>query len=138
MSGIIGGAGSRSGIIGGAGRIYVGSFTADMNASPSTAISGVGFKPTVVEFIAINNGLNGWSWGIDDGTLRMVISRRPSVGDVVSLGLYSLRVVQEDNSNKVWRGYISAFGNDGFTVFQQLTDYPHTANAITIRYIAYK
>ena len=141
MSGIIGEIGSRSRVIGTSQQIKTGSFTANMNAAPSTAITGLGFKPNRVDFVASNDGLNGISYGFDFGGVGGLGQCRayiPTSSAYANQAYYSFWVAQQDNSNKVLRGWISTFGTDGFTVFQQLTDYPHTANGVTINYTAYK
>jgi hypothetical protein len=81
-------------------------------ASGTQAITGVGFRPSSVIFLAHQDGVDEASWGVDDGVTPR--SFGDNVGTYQSQGSFSLADI-ESGAN-VYVGRVTSFDVDGFTV----------------------
>tara|TARA_R100001244_G_scaffold131632_1_gene105204 strand:- start:1218 stop:1628 length:411 start_codon:yes stop_codon:yes gene_type:complete len=135
MSGKINSAGSRSGVID-KSEYYIGFFTQNMNSAVDYTVTGVGFEPKFVIFTSVNNDQKGLSWGFDNGTTSSVIYFRGSVGDYKYLASKSIKLLQDDDSNKALHGTITAISNDGFTI-DFFSDSSPSSNTTYITYMAF-
>lgn len=86
------------------------------NAGGDQPIAGVGFKPSVVIFFAVDgNAANmNHSWGFDDGTAHMCSCVRNDAVDN-ALETSTCMWIQRGGGD-ILRAYISALGSDGFTL----------------------
>jgi len=85
-------------------------------------ITGVGFQPSVVIFVGIDNSPNtamNWSIGFDILTERHSISQTDLGTQMRSLDTRSL-YIRKNGSNNIW-GLLSAMSSDGFTITWTLT-----------------
>jgi len=98
--------------------LKIGTFSRDMTAaSGDVAITGVGFKPTIVLFFGTQQTSQiGLIAGLDDGTLHYCVynaaysaAGRFEYASATSIALY-------EAVDKYQTGYISTLGADGFTI----------------------
>jgi hypothetical protein len=101
-----------------AGGIKIGSFTRDVStASGTQAITGVGFKPSHIVFMACKDNVVGeMSIGFDDGTTHVCIydDYGTNVHTWTSNATKSIIVLVTATDNNT--AYVSAIGADGFTL----------------------
>lgn len=91
----------------------IGSFTRDTTAASGTvAYTGVGFKPTSILFLAIIDGTNAMSVGIDDATTSAGIFYNVTTFGESGLKAIFLAVSGGNNQN----AKISSFDSDGFSL----------------------
>ena len=120
--------------------VKAGNTTRDISlASGTQAITGVGFTPKAVIFLAVINATQEWSVGVDDGTA----STARGLGGIGS-GTSTPITVQDNNgsdsihirvdASNHYAGYISAFGADGFTITWTKTGSP--TGTVQIKYLA--
>jgi len=104
-------------------------------ATGTQAITGVGFKPSAVIFIAVVPGTSEVSIGFDNGTINDCIYNYYSTapGDWYG-GAFSIFLSQTDPIN--YGGMISSLDADGFTISWTKTG-AKTGTA-TIQYIAFR
>jgi len=109
----------------------IGSFTRDLTtASGTQAITGVGFKPSIVLFMAgaasVNHGL-----GMDDGTSHIMEGEVASTPYVLnSASIYFTDAGQANRQD----AHITTLGTDGFTLTWAKNGSP--AGTVTIYYLA--
>ena len=118
-----------------ASRFKVGSFTRDTTLAAGTqAVTGVGFMPRTVIFLAAVDATFRASIGVDDGTTAICLSNLSSVtvGATDYVGNASIALIESAGDNTT--GAISAFGNDGFTVTWAKSGAP--TSIATICYLA--
>jgi len=106
------------------GLVKNGTFTRDMStATGSQAITGVGFRPSSVDFCgAIDGSANALIKGIDDGTTRECVLYVANFLQFVVDSNNSVQI-RIDNTN-FQRGFISSFDTDGFTISWTKTGTP--------------
>lgn len=114
-------------------RVTVGTFTRALNgASTSVAYTGVGFKPTSIEFSAAVDTTVEWSSGYADSSggrcmTSDALSAKTSSGNAIKL--------IRDAAGKEQKAVLTSFDADGFTLNWTLVGAP-PANTITVNYIA--
>ena len=116
-------------------RFFVGSFTRDTTvASGTQAVTGVGFQPKAVIFIAVVSGTARASIGVDIRTAQGGISDdHNTIADTWNvLSAYSIFLESGGGAN--YGGEISTLGADGFTVTWTKTGNP--TGTATITYLA--
>ncbi len=99
--------------------VKVGSLTRDTSlASGTQAVTGVGFKPSAVIFLANVIDTTQDSIGYDDGTNKQVLySVYLYIAGAHRLGgSNSILLVQDNNIAIYYSGYISSLDSDGFTI----------------------
>lgn len=106
-----------SGLLGGVG-IHIGNDT--RAAAGAQAITGVGFQPSVVIFLAVDTTSSNehWSIGFSDGTTHNAIIAHSGTDVVRSVG-NCLSIMR--GAGNLITGVISALGADGFTITWSLT-----------------
>lgn len=97
--------------------LKIGTFQIDTATATGTqAITGVGFKPTTLVFLAGINGTGEVSIGFDDGTSKYSIANAYGV----SAGTWSITpgasIFLSQSAGVSYGGYVSVLGADGFTV----------------------
>lgn len=96
----------------------VGYFTRDTAlASGTQEVTGVGFQPRAVIFIATQSGTAGeTSWGFDDGSTPYVLADYGAIaaGQHYMLSAKSIRLWQAANDS--YDGKVNSFDSDGFTI----------------------
>lgn len=111
----------------------IGTFTRDTSIATGTqAVSGVGFKPSHVIFMAVQEGAVEFSIGFDDGTLKSAIANYATAwarSSVVSIFDYQ-------SSGNYYRGLITTLGVDGFTITWTRTGTP--TGTIDVYYLAFR
>jgi hypothetical protein len=111
---------------------YINHFTRDTSLASSTqAVSGVGFKPSAVIFLAAETG-DDVSWGFDDGTKQREIHL--DVGANVSKTT-NRSILLTDGTNS-YQGNISSIDTDGFTINWVKGNSP--TGIATIMFMAFK
>lgn len=118
------------------GTIAVGSFTIDTTtASGTQAVTGVGFQPKGVIFLANQASSVEASWGLDDSETHRCLYDNDASSD----GTYELSILQSitgvQGSGIFYEGYVSSFDSDGFTITWTKTG--ATADTLTVNYIAF-
>jgi len=117
--------------------IMIGTFTRDVTAAPEViGYTGVGFKPSNIIFLAGIEATAAASWGFDNGTARTVILDRHYDGaDTYGKNsTYSIYLLSATAAYQ--RGYVSAFGADGFDITWQKDGSP--TGVATITYMAFR
>jgi len=113
----------------------VGTFTRDKTvASGTQAVTGLGFKPKSVAFIAVEDGADEMCVGFDDnsGNACVFTNDGASANTWASAANVSLYLAT-DGSN-YYRGEITTFDSDGFTYNWSKTGTP--SGTISIHYLA--
>ena len=115
----------------------VGSFTRDTStASGTQAVTGLGFTPRAVIFLAIQNTTREMSIGFDDGTnTEMIFDDQSSAGTYSGGSSISIRD-SETGGTAEYDGKISTLDSDGFTMTWTKTGTP--TGTLTIRYIVFR
>lgn len=115
-------------------RVDVGSTTRDMTtASGTQAITGVGFTPVAVVFLAIENSADEMSVGVDDGTNKSVISTADGVSADTWIHSDSFSIQLSESSGVSYAGVVSAFSTDGFTITWTRTGTP--SGTLQLKYL---
>lgn len=112
----------------------IGSFTIDTSTATGTqAVTGVGFQPQLILFLACQDTTDEVSVGFDDGTNKgsvgfyngnWYISTSYSISDLEAVGV----------TPATYYGVVSALGADGFTVSWTKTGSP--TGTLTVLYLA--
>lgn len=123
--------------IGGTEKVFAGSFTRDQATATGTqAITGVGFKPSsVIMFVNDPDDAGEGSWGFSDGTNNHCMTDRNNV----TAGSYETNtsmVYILQSSGNTYRGDISTFDSDGFTISWTRTGTP--TGVMAGSFIAYR
>lgn len=113
-----------------------GSFSFDISAANgTTAVTGLGFKPRAVHFVAAVNGDSKASAGVDDGVTPGCIFQ--SIADGTSAwgvdSTYSIRM--QGAAGNFTGASITSLDADGFTITRAKTGSP--TGTCTVKYIAY-
>ena len=113
----------------------VSTFNFSASTAPSSVpITGVGFKPSAICFLASTNGTSTMSFGVDDGSFHFGVG---DDGADVS-GTYFLRntesILYAQAAGATCLGHIASFDNDGFTVSFSKTGAP--VGVIVVGYLA--
>ena len=116
----------------------VGNFTRDQaTASGTQIVTGVGFKPKLVLFYAVEPNVDSEaSWGLDDtGSNRFVVLDRnnSNANDWSTTSSYSIYILE--TSGNEYLGAISNKNDDGFTVTWTRNGTP--TGTTTINYVAW-
>ena len=118
-------------------RYKVGAFTRDLTLAAGTqAVTGVGFAPQAIFFMASVGGVPGrTSWGISDGTTsRALFDHHPTYADSFNLTAIPIYLVESPGVDSY--GALSSFDSDGFTISWTKAGSP--TGTATIFYIAFK
>ena len=120
-----------------AGGIKVGTFERDTATAAGTqAISGVGFKPSHVLFMAVIPTTRELSFGFDDGTNAYSIYNYGDVTDNQWLSSTTYSTFLRQAGSKDYAERITTLGADGFTItWTKAGDKTGTA---TIHYMAFR
>ena len=115
---------------GGTEKIVIVTFTRDQSlASGTQIISGLGFKPSAIHFIAGQNSTSKFSSGHDDGT-SVACWHNQNAGTNWERDFgNSIRVHQ--TSSDIYRGSVTTFDVDGFTINWTKTGSPTGTMEIT-------
>lgn len=117
------------------GTVKVGTFTRTLSdADGLVSISGVGFKPSSIEFFAAIDTVNENSFGVADALSARSISR-DAVGAQLST-IYAIYLIRPTAAD-VARASIASFDADGFTLVWTHTGAP-PGNNLVINYRAYR
>ena len=117
--------------------VKVGSFTRDSSASVGTqVVSGIGFTPKSVIFLAVQDGTHEMSMGLDDGTdARVVHHDHPTTADTFALNTTkSIRTIHASGGN-TFNGKITALASGQFTVTWDKVGSP--TGTLTVMYMAF-
>lgn len=121
----------------GGANVKVGSFTRDTSASVGTqVVSGIGFTPKSVIFLAVQDGTHEMSMGLDDGTdARVVHHDHPTTADTFALNTTkSIRTIHASGGN-TFNGKITALASGQFTVTWDKVGSP--TGTLTVMYMAF-
>ena len=121
----------------GGANVKVGSFTRDTSASVGTqVVSGIGFTPKSVIFLAVQDGTHEMSMGLDDGTdARVVHNDHPTTADTFALNTTkSIRTIHASGGN-TFNGKITALASGQFTVTWDKVGSP--TGTLTVMYMAF-
>lgn len=117
----------------------IGTTTRDLtSASGTQAITGVGFKPSLVQFfVAGGSTLVGeGSWGVDDGTTaKAVLGNYAAAGTFAFDNSFSISIIESGAA--LQQAKITALGADGFTLTWTKTGSP-SASTANIIYVAFR
>ena len=112
---------------------FLGTFTYATTSSGTNAITGVGFKPKIVEFKAMNTSSRGMSVGQDDGTTAASLAYQSTVLGYAAFAGRSVWL-QNQSTADVAFGNITTVSTDGFT-FSWISSGASGGTA-TVHYIA--
>lgn len=118
--------------------VKVSSFTRNTaTASGTQAVTGIGFKPRAVFFIAAQDSVVGeLSFGFDDGVtpraVRDYFNVTPDAWE--TFGTYSISILE--GAGKEYEGNVDSFDSDGFTIDWTRTGAP--VGTVTVIYLAIK
>lgn len=119
-------------------RLYVGTTTRDTDTATGTqAVTGVGFQPQAVFFIAGTQSEDEMSFGFDDGTTAT--SASTSDGDAGNNNWAMMATVSINDveaTSTYYRGNIDSLDSDGFTISWTKTGSP--TGTIAIYFLAFK
>ena len=121
----------------GGANVKVGAFTRDTSASVGTqVVSGIGFTPKSVIFLAVQDGTHEMSMGLDDGTdARVVHHDHPTTADTFALNTTkSIRTIHASGGN-TFNGKITALASGQFTVTWDKVGSP--TGTLTVMYMAF-
>lgn len=98
----------------------VGSFTRDMTiASGAQPVTGVGFKPKAIVFLAGRNATSDFSIGFSDGTANVGFYDLTNLGGgfVDQYGdMATLAITIAQSASNIYQGAVASFDSDGFTI----------------------
>jgi hypothetical protein len=116
---------------------FVGTFTRDMTlASGTQAVTGVGFRPTIVYFQATGNFAET-SFGFDTVTSRtMLYDNHNSVANSWGRTTADSIFMETVGGGTSYGGEISTFDADGFTFSWQKVGFP--TGTCNIQFLAFK
>jgi len=113
--------------------VKIGSTTRDTTiASGDQAVTGIGFQPDVVLFLAGTTATDEFSIGWDDGTNKGSFSFNVGTWYLST----SFSIYDYEAAGTLYQGVISAKGSDGFTITWTKTGAP--SGTLTIMYLALK
>lgn len=116
----------------------VGEFTrAHDAANGNQIITGIGFTPSMVQFIAAVGSSDEMSIGYDDGTDRGCVYARDGIG-TDTWGIESSTCINmAEDASKENAAVVASFDDNGFTLTWTIQDSP-SGGTITVEYLAYK
>lgn len=115
----------------------IGSFLRAMaDASGTQAVSGIGFKPSLVIFLSNRSGTAATSIGCDDGTLHYVIADNQLAAADTWLNLTTYSINMQQGAGVMYQGKIDSLDADGFTIAWLKTG--ATAGTMRVMYIAFR
>ena len=115
----------------------VGGFTRDLTLAAGTqAVTGVGFAPKAIFFMASVGGVPGrTSWGISDGTTsRVLFDHHPTYANSFNLSTVPIYLTEVNGVDSY--GALSSFDSDGFTI--SWTKIGSPTGTATIFYMAFR
>lgn len=116
----------------------VGNFTRDMTLAAGTqAITGLGFKPSTIIFFANTNDTPQASWGFTDssGQQSFVADEHNAVANSYA-NATSDSIIAYQSGIIYYRGDVSSFDSDGFTVNWDKGGSP--TGTLTVHYLAFR
>ncbi len=116
-------------------RFKVGSFTHDISVAGTQTITGVGFKPSYVSFVAAVPATKLYSTGMDDGTNAITIGTDANDGNQYIDTPKSIYMIN-NIVTAVSQAHITTLGSDGFTITWNIGGTP--TGTATIIYTAYR
>lgn len=115
--------------------IKIGTFTRDeATATGTQAVTGVGFQPDVVLFLAAQDASLEVSFGLDDGTNHYSISYNNAAGKWETAPAVS--IAMRETAVNLYYGNISSMDADGFTFSWTKANAP--TGTIDVYYLAVK
>ena len=113
----------------------IGSFTRNTSLAGGTqAVTGVGFQPQIILFLANQDASNEISFGFTDGTNKGCIARSASANLYYVSTSYSIRDIEASGmTTATYEGAVS-MDSDGFTVTWTKTGTP--TGTLTVLYLA--
>lgn len=113
---------------------FMGSISRDSSLTSNLAVTGLGFKPRLVWFLAGYPGGFSGSWGWDDGTTAQMLANTLNTSPIFDpLAYSSFYASSPSNTNKA---KITTLDSDGFTLAFTKTGTP--TGTWTIYYLAFK
>lgn len=113
----------------------IGSFTRNTSLAGGTqAVTGVGFEPQIILFLACQDGSNEISIGFTDGTNNGCIARSASANLYYVSTAYSIRDIESSGATTTTYEGTVAMDSDGFTVTWTKTASP--TGTLTVLYLA--
>jgi len=115
----------------------VNGFTRDTSLATGTqAVTGVGFKPSAIIFLALQNTTDEASIGIDDDVQPSSIDAYDAItADAwATEGTGGGSIVDRESSSNKYVGSISTFDSDGFTISWTRTNTP--TGTLAVHYLA--
>lgn len=114
-------------------RFKIGSTTRDIStASGTQAVTGIGFAPKAVIFLAVVQSSTEASWGFDDATTHLSLRLQNTIWTNAA----TESIVYDDNAGKDYSGHISSMDSDGFTITWTKTGLP--TGTLQVMYLAFK
>lgn len=121
-------------------RMHVGTFTRSTTLdSGIQAITGIGFRPKLVLFLATVVAMEGlMSIGFDDGASpTCLFDNHLSTPNSYSSAGYSIRIQQGSSGGFRYSGRIQALNSDGFTMLWDKSDRAVEGQTIQVNYVAF-
>lgn len=121
-------------------RMHVGTFTRSTTLdSGIQAITGIGFRPKLVLFLATVVAMEGlMSIGFDDGASpTCLFDNHLSTPNSYSSAGYSIRMQQGSSGGFRYSGRIQALNSDGFTMLWDKSDSAVEGQTIQVNYVAF-
>ncbi len=113
----------------------IGSFTINTaTASGTQDITGVGFQPQVLLFLACQDGSNEISIGFDDGTNKGMLVYNGTDTQWKVYTTYSIGDLEATGWTAAYAGVVNALGSDGFTI--SWTKFGSPTGTLTVIYLA--
>lgn len=114
---------------------YIGTFTRSHSAaSGSQAITGVGFTPSEIEFLAVVDGQDEWSYGFSNAVLHYCVSNaNGSSSGTWVITAQCIRLVEGGGLSQ--EATVASLDSDGFTLTWTRTG-GTAAGTIEVRFIA--
>lgn len=113
-------------------RFKVGTFTHDISVEGTQAVTGIGFKPTTVLFLALVDATSLMSVGVDDGSGSHAIQDNTAGNYGYSNG----RSIFVSNGSSNSRASVLSFDSDGFTITWLKSGTP--TGTATVIYLAFR
>lgn len=119
------------------GNVKIGTFTRDSSiASGTQSVTGVGFRPSMVVFLATNDSHNIFTIGFDNGTLHYAVYYNSSLSLNSTSSGASIYASYASAPPHIYYGSISSLEADGFTI--NWTKQQSPDGTMTITYLAFR
>ena len=145
MSGIIGvDLNQRSGVLGGTWNYtYTTTFLKNFNtsgASEDISYTGVGFKPSLINFVASSQDNTSRSWGYDDGTTHLCLMTQFTLHTSATPGANTanMSIHIHDTATAGIKAIVKSMDADGFTLTYYDIGDPASTRNCSIMYTAFR